>query len=186
MCVATASNSGGIPSTSWPNITQTGKFGSQSKISTARLLVSTAAISKPFLRSSASVAANRQPLPKATRSSAPSAVLAIAFLGGRAVMPLSSRRSKPAPSAVRKNAPTLYMLRTSCKQNACRQPQAIVSARRLPWRDTGGAPSLLPQSGPLPQFVHALDHIRRHLDHIRPAARKAFRGQFRGSIDAHL
>jgi hypothetical protein len=33
-------------------------------------------------------------------------------LGGRAVIPDSNIFSQAAPSAVRKNAPTLYMLRT--------------------------------------------------------------------------
>ena len=47
-----------------------------------------------------------------TRVSAPRAVFEISFLGGLAVIPLSNKRSIAAPSAVRKNAPTLYMLRT--------------------------------------------------------------------------
>ena len=47
-----------------------------------------------------------------TTSSAPSAVLVIAFFGGDAVMPHRHSFAAPHASVVRKNDPTLYMLRT--------------------------------------------------------------------------
>src|SRR5579872_1541856 len=47
-----------------------------------------------------------------TVSSAPSAVFRIPDFGGQAVIPVSRSFSAAAASAVRKNDPTLYMLRT--------------------------------------------------------------------------
>ena len=53
-----------------------------------------------------------------TDSSAPSAVFVMACFGGSAVMPQRYSLSMPAASAVRKNAPTLYMLRTLSSNTA--------------------------------------------------------------------
>lgn len=112
-CVSARSSSGlESPSTSCPNSTQRGNRGRQSKISTACTLVSIAAISWPARRSCAMATAGSLRALQRTRSSAPSAVFFTPLWGGRAVMPLKYKCSMPAPSAVRKNAPTLYMLRT--------------------------------------------------------------------------
>jgi len=49
-----------------------------------------------------------------TVRSAPSATLAIRGSGGAPLIPLRTSPANPAPSAVRKMAPMLCMLRTSC------------------------------------------------------------------------
>src|SRR5581483_3032070 len=53
-----------------------------------------------------------------TVSSAPSAVFEMAFFGGWAVIPQRQSFWRPTPSAARKNAPTLYMLRTLSRRTA--------------------------------------------------------------------
>src|ERR1017187_9153061 len=94
-----------MPSTSWPNTTHTGNGGCQSNRSTAWSMVPTAAISYPRARIPSTSGSASQACSHGTVSWAPSAVLEIAVLGGRAVMPDTYSFSTLAASAVRKNAP---------------------------------------------------------------------------------
>jgi hypothetical protein len=107
-----ADTSGRIPSTSCPNTTQTGNCGVQSNRSTACTDVSIAAISHPRARIAYSSGSGSHANSHGTVSSAPSAVLVIARFGGCPVMPHRYSFSMAAASHVRKNAPTLYRLRT--------------------------------------------------------------------------
>src|SRR5688572_5667678 len=89
----------------------TGNPGCQSKRSTASSTVSIAAASQPALRRS-SISESASARCHTTVCSEPSAVFAIWVDGGDPVNPDRYKRDNPTASAVRKNAPTLYRLRT--------------------------------------------------------------------------